>query len=174
MGSIAMILCYKRISEAYFSHKTDFSSTVSKILYRILNDTHASTHEKHKRVVLNKQECIPVRCAPATCRLYMCWPSLGASRLGGYPPTMIHVASPGHIHHHPWTHPSQKGPEHTHPHQMGSGTRGTHPPPWTDSYLWKHYLPVISFVDGNIGLNSLNKVTEYYSLFYAQNICMWN
>ena len=70
VGSIAMVLCYKWIYECHFSHNTNFSSTASKlILYRILNDTQPSTHEWHKGVVLYKQECIPVRCVPATCRL---------------------------------------------------------------------------------------------------------
>ena len=51
-----------------FLTRPTFSNTASKLiwrfssfLYRILNDTQASTHEKHKRVVLNKQECIPIR-----------------------------------------------------------------------------------------------------------------
>ena len=101
--------------------------------------------QRKKEQKTRKQESIPVRCVPpASGAITRCQYQWGVYQGGGYTQVTCPLVYPP-----PW---------YTHPPDMRDLRPGISPErhlalgipiPWTDTRLWKHYLPTTSMADGN-------------------------
>ena len=93
------------------------------------------------------------------------------SRLSTNP---LDIFTHGRVSTHPWTDPLQ-GWVHTSGHTQPRRLSTHHPwhtSLWTDSHLWKHYLPKTSFVIGNKGFFFLlNHLQTYHNCIMAKFKC---
>ena len=121
---------------------------VHKLLYFFLLNTSLNPVS----ICSQKQVSVPVACVPPACRPCVWQPPPAVNSRGGV--GTLDIRTPLNIPTPPGPgipSPPPKGPGNrdTTP-QKGPRTRDTHSPsPWTDTRLWKHYLPPTSLAGGN-------------------------